>query len=605
MKETWRTLNKLLGRNNKIKLPDFFKDKDGNKITDSTDIADQFNDFFTNIGTRLADKIGTTDIGYISPLNSLKDQKSIFLNPTSIEEIIKITKDLKSSHSCGFDGMSSKLLKSIISDIAPILTHVFNRSLVTGIVPSLLKVAKVNPIFKAGDNQVFSNYRPISILPAISKILEKIMYIRLLEFINLHDIFSTHQYGFRAKRSTYMAINDLYCKITSDLDNKCHSLGIFLDLSKAFDTLNHDILLHKLNTYGIRGLANIWIKNYLADRKQHVVYNQRASSDRKIVCGVPQGSILGPLLFLLYINDLPLSSPSSHFIIFADDTNILFSHKDPEQLEKIINNELHKISNWFKLNKLSLNIGKTNFMIFKNKHSNKPDLNFKIEIDNKNIENVNVTKFLGVLIDNNLSWKAHTTHVTKIVSKYNGIIRKVRPYLNQESLCTLYNTLVLPYLSYCALVWGDRNNANLESLFLVQKKIIRTCTNSLWLEHTTPLFISLKKLKIRDMYTYQLAIHMYRYNHNLLPPNLPDIQFTNLSDIHNYCTRQAQNLHIISTNTSLARNTMKTQGPIIWNTLNKSVKNCSSLAIFKSKLKKHILDQYNSELTNNEYASIK
>ena len=157
-------------------------------------------------------------------------------------------------------------------------------------------------------------------------------------------------------------------------------------------------------------------------------------------------------------------------------------------------------------------------MIFKNKHNNKPDLHFRIEIDDKHTEKVEVTKFLGILIDNNLSWKAHTNHITKIVSKYNGIIRKVRPFLSKESLHTLYNTLVLPYLTYCTLVWGDKNNANLESLFITQKKVIRTCTYSLWLEHSTPLFLSLNKLKICNIYTYQLAVHMYHYHHNLLPP---------------------------------------------------------------------------------------
>ena len=274
------------------------------------------------------------------------------------------------------------------------------------------------------------------------------------------------------------------------------------------------------------------------------------------------------------------------------------------QLEKIINTELNEISNWFKLNKLSLNIDKTNFMIFKNKHNNKTDLNFNIEIDNKNIEKVEVTKFLGILIDNNLSWKAHTSHITKIVSKYNGIIRKVRPFLNEDSLHTLYNTLVLPYISYCTLVWGDNNNSNLDSLFITQKKIIRTCTNSLWLEHTTPLFLSLKKLKIRDIYTYQLATHMYRYHHNLLPQGLPNNQFTAQSEIHNYNTRQALDLYVEPTNTKLAKNTIKTQGPLIWNSINNSIKNSCSLASFKKALKKHILGQYIHQTTNNKYASI-
>ena len=188
-------------------------------------------------------------------------------------------------------------------------------------------------------------------------------------------------------------------------------------------------------------------------------------------------------------------------------------------------------------------------MIFKNKHNIKPDHHFKIEIDDKHIEKIEVTKFLGILIDNSLSWKAHTNHITKIVSKYNGIIGKVRPFLNKESLHTLYNTLVLPYLIYFTLVWGDKNNANLESLFITQKKVIRTCTYSLWLEHSTPLFLSLNKLKIRDIYTYQLAVHMYRYHHNLLPPGLPNNNFAVQSEIHSYNTRQALDLHIDSTNT--------------------------------------------------------
>ena len=243
-------------------------------------------------------------------------------------------------------------------------------------------------------------------------------------------------------------------------------------------------------------------------------------------------------------------------------------------------------------------------MIFKNKHSNKPDLNYKIEIDDENIEKGEITKFLGVLIDNNLSWKAHTMHISKIVSKYNGIIRKIRPYLNKDSLLTLYNTLVLPYLSYCTLVWGDKNNSFIESLFILQKKLIRTCNYSLWLEHTTPLFLALNKLKLRDIYTYQLAIHMYRFYHDLLPPDLPNVTFTTQSEIHNYNTRQVLNLHIAPTNTQLAKNTIKTQGPLIWNTLNTHIKNSASLDQFKISLKKHILNQYTSEIYNNEYASL-
>jgi len=606
MKGTWRTLNSILGRNKQSKSPDFFKDKDGNKITNLTDIANNFNNFFTNIGSSLASKISPPDTDFTSPLISINITNSIFLKPTTTDEITKITKDLKTSNSTGVDDISTKLLKSIIPEINHVLCHIFNQSLLTGIVPSQLKIAKVTPIFKAGDCHVFSNYRPISILPAISKILEKIMYARLHEFINIQNILTHHQYGFRPKHSTHMAINDLYLKVTKDLDNKLHTVGLFLDLSKAFDTLNHNILLDKLNNYGIRGLANEWIKSYLSGRKQYVCFNQHSSKSTNINCGVPQGSILGPLLFLIYINDLPICSPSSHFIIFADDTNIIFSHDDPIKLERLINTELDNISNWFKLNKLSLNIDKTNFMIFKNKHSNKPGININIKIDNKEINKVTTTKFLGVLIDNNMDWKSHNSHVTKIISKYNGIIRKVRPFLPPNSLQTLYNTFILPYLSYCAIIWADKNNTNLDSLFLVQKKSIRICTNSLWLAHTNPLFYQFQALKVHDIYIHQLSTFMYRHDRSLLPKHISNTLFQSNADCktHRYDTRQSSDIHIDKTSTNLAKNTITTQGAILWNTMKSDIKNSPSLATFKRKLKTHILDQYALECTTNRYATV-
>ena len=230
----------------------------------------------------------------------------------------------------------------------------FNLSLSTSVVPSQLKIAKVVPIYKAGDSHLFNNCGPISILPSISKALGRIVYTRMFDFISKHNILCPNQYGFRPNRTIHMALNDFYTKVTEDLDNKLHSIGIFLDLSKAFDTLNHSILINKLSLYGIRGVANQWISNYLSDRKQFVAFNGKSSPHSNITCGVPQGSILDPLLFLLYINDLPLCSDFPHYVLFADDTNILFFHKDPVLLEKILNKELDLISYWFKVNKLSL-----------------------------------------------------------------------------------------------------------------------------------------------------------------------------------------------------------------------------------------------------------
>jgi hypothetical protein len=592
-KEMWKTLNNLLGRNKKTQSPDFFISANGERITDNQIIAQRFNDFFANIGITLANKISEPPNNEKPSMTQHYNSNSMFMYPTTPNEILKICSTLKNSNSSGDDDISNNLLKQIIPSICDVLSHIFNLSLTTGVVPSLLKQANITPVFKAGDRHDVTNYRPISILTSISKILEKVAYTRIFNLINKHNILTPHQFGFRPKRSTFMAINDLYCKIANNLDNKLHTAGIFLDLSKAFDTINHNILLNKLSNYGVRGLANDWLKSYLSDRQQRVLFNNVVSEPTNVACGVPQGSILGPLLFLLYINDLPLCTQKPHFVLFADDTNILFSHEDPKTLEDTINTELMHITNWFKLNKLSLNIKKTNYIIFKNKHSNKPNINLNIEIDGTTLQQVNTTKFLGLLIDSNLSWNSHTQHISKIISKLNGVIRKVRTFLPQESLHTLYNSLVLPYFSYGAMIWADPNNSSLDSMFLLQKRVIRSCTNSPWLAHTDPLFTSLKTLKIYDIYKHQLAIFMYQHHNNMLPNHLIDETFFNTAyPVHNYETRHANTQYIKPTNTVLASNTSASQGPLLWNNIPTIIKTSPSLASFKAKLKKRLIECY-------------
>jgi hypothetical protein len=577
MKKTWQTLNNILGRNKVTKPPSHFIDNNGSEITDHKTIANKFNDFFTNIGPSLAKKISPPDTSILDHVMKPSDSPStsLFLSPCTVEEILDITNSLKSSNCIGIDNISSNLLKQIIPEIADVICYIFNRSLSSGIVPSILKTAKVNPIFKSGDKHQFTNYRPISILPSISKILERIVYNQIYQFITKHNILSNNQFGFRKSRSTYMAINRLYDTITTALDHKLFTLGIFLDLSKAFDTLNHSILLQKLNHYGIRGISNTWIKNYLSNRHQCTIFNEVKSPTKQITCGVPQGSILGPLLFLLYINDLPNCSSTLKFILFADDTNIICTGDDPISVESKLNKELNIISNWFKLNKLSLNIKKTNFMIFKNKYSKLPDIKVNIKIDGKDIEQVNTTKFLGILIDDKLTWHAHTT----------------------ECLLTLYNTLVYPYLQYGAMIWADNNNSHRDSIFLLQKRLVRTCTNSNWLAHTDPLFVSLKTLKIYDIYRYQLAVFMFKFNNNLLPDGVIDSNyFVYNHNVHSHYTRGADNIRIHLTASNLAYNTTKVQGALLWNNLPTDIKNAKTLNIFKTSLSDYFVNQYVSNI---------
>ena len=288
--------------------------------------------------------------------NSNKD--SLFLEPCTPNEIQNIVNSLKNSKGLGLDGFSTSIIKQIITTILSPLTTIFNKSLESGVFPEKLKLAKVTPIYKSDDKKLLSNYRPISVLPIFSKILEKLMYVRLEKFIEKHNILCENQFGFREKHSTYMALLDICDQITRQLDSKAFSLGIFIDLSKAFDTIDHNILIAKLENYGVRGIALNWYKSYLTNRKQCVEIYGNTSTLKSITCGVPQGSILGPLLFLIYINDIVHVSPLMKFILFADDTNLLLHDKNLPNLILKANTEIQKISDWLKVNKLSLNIKK-------------------------------------------------------------------------------------------------------------------------------------------------------------------------------------------------------------------------------------------------------
>ena len=279
------------------------------------------------MGPNLASKIMAADVDPISYLpNSYSG--SMFLQPVSTDEVYRAINNLNCNKSCGYDDISPRPIKAVADILCIPLTTIFNMSFENGTFPSLMKIAKVVPIFKKGDKQMVSNYRPVSLLPLFSKLLEKLFSVRLLDYIKKNDILYRGQYGFREKCSTQDAITDLVENITRAIDNNEFTIGIFIDLSKAFDTIDHQLLLRKLKYYGVRGIVNKWIKCYLSNRFQFVTNNNVNSSKEKIVCGVPQGSILGPILFLIYINDLYKVSTVMRFIIFADDTNMLLSGKN-------------------------------------------------------------------------------------------------------------------------------------------------------------------------------------------------------------------------------------------------------------------------------------
>ena len=323
----------------------------------------------------------------------------------------------------------------------------------------------------------------------------------MINYLDKHKLLANNQYGFRKNHSTFLALLYLYDKITSAVDERKDTAGLFLDLSKAFDTVNHSILLGKLEHYGIHGLALKWVKSYLCNRLQYVEFNGISSSYKEILCGVPQVSVLGPLFFLIYINDICHLSNLYDLVLFADDTNLFFSHNDIQTLTHIINSEMLALSDWFKANKLSLNVKKSNYVIFKLRQR-REEFDLNIEINGHKMIRTKEVTFLGVILDENLSWKSHISHIAGKISKSVGIIGRSSPCLTKLALKTLYCSLVYPYFQYCIIVWGSTYPTNLNRLILLQKRIVRIVNKKPFDAHTDPLFKDLKFLKFVDIYFF-------------------------------------------------------------------------------------------------------
>ena len=353
--------------------------------------------------------------------------------PVEEADVIKIIDNLSSKNSCGIDKINTKLLKTITPYITKSIAFITNQSLASGVFPDELKIAKIVPIFKKNDPTLLDNYRPISLLPVFSKIFERVIFDQLHNHFNLHNLYFTSQYGFRKKHSTESAVLELVDKTIKHMDSGDVPISIFLDLSKAFDTLDHDILLDKLSYYGVKETALSLFKSYLSNRKQYVEYLNTTSNFTDIKTGVPQSSILGPLLFIIYINYFPSASTIFSLIMYADDTtlcstlNAFKSKSQNETLNGNINKELCKIDKWLKLNKLSLNTTKSKFVIF---HMPQKRVEIPIiNINNVNIECVANFDFLGVTIDKKLSWNGHTDKISLKLSRCVGIPNKLKRFL--------------------------------------------------------------------------------------------------------------------------------------------------------------------------------
>ena len=384
-----------------------------------------------------------------------------------------------------------------------------------------------------------------------------------------------------------MALLTLMDKLVNALANKEIVVGIFLDFSKAFDTVDHDILLQKLHHYGIRGCAYSWFESYLTHRTQFVTYNGAKSKKLAIKWGVPQGSILGPLLFLIYINDLHTVCKQSLPILFADDTNLFLSGKNLDDMEKLMNEEFTEIALWLKANKLSLNIKKTHYMLLKNRGVTEKDMCLKI--DNEAVTQVKTTKFLGVIIDCNLTWKEHISYISGKIPKGVGILIKVRKYLNKTTLMNLYYTFVYPYLIYCNHVWGSTYFSDFDKIVSLQKKAVRIIAGIKPRCDVIGAFHQMRILPCLRINKYLICHLMYRMHTNSILQIFNGFFECN-RDVHHHNTRQTNHFHLPRIRTDLGKFSFRYQGASIWNEISKSNISMESEYTFSKNLRTAILN---------------
>lgn len=442
---------------------------------------------------------------------------SMYLTPMSETEVRQQILSLNNTTSEGYDELSTKLIKSCVNEISGVLTYLINLSFSQGVFPNALKLSLVKPIFKKGDKSNMENYRPITLIPILSKVYEKCMYQRLISYCEKYNILNKQQFGFQKQKSTTLAIYSLLKTVLASINSKHLTTGLFFDLSKAFDLVSHDILLKKLESVGIRGLSLQWLSSYITDRQQRVVISKLdekremifySSEYKNVKCGVPQGSILGPILFIIYINDI-INITNHKCILFADDISIIVTSdkkiKNVTDHETDINNTIDILINYLNNNNLSINLNKSVYIQFNKSYNDK--FNFKMNIPK--LTQVTQTKFLGIVLDEHLDWKAQVDHVCNKINKFAYALRQIKKVTSIKTAVMSYQAYVESCLRYGLIFWG--NSTDQGRVFVAQKKCIRAIYGLPSDESCQPIFKKLGLLPLPSLYVYEVSMFVKKY----------------------------------------------------------------------------------------------
>ena len=567
-KDGWKTINELLNKKSKSTIINKIKTENV-EVTGDKNIADEFNRYFSTIGPKLGDNFPSSEINpmsYVTPSSQVFNFRNI-----TFEDIKNEISKIKNEKSAGLDKISNKLLLAAGETIVNSLTYIFNLSINTGIFPDDMKLAKVTPIYKSGDKTECGNYRPISVISAVAKVFEKLVYRQLSEFLDNYQLLSTNQSGFRTHHSTETT---LLCSSNQYLVNMDRGLingVLFLDLKKAFDTVDHKILIAKLKTYGVQGHALQWFISYLSGRKQVCKINNEISNTANITCGVPQGSNLGPLLFLVYINDLPNCLTSTKASMFADDTNISCCGGSSVEIEQKLNTDLENVHKWLISNKLTLNVEKTEYMIIGSRNRlNQIHSNPEIVIGEQTIERVARKEFLGVIVDEKLNWHEQVDTQCKKISKNIALLRRAKNYITTDALVTMYNAFVLPHFTYCSTVWQQGNVTHMDKLYKLQKRAARIITGSSYEVRSTDIFKTLHWETIENIFNRRQQLMTFMALREMTPKYLTELFSTCQNDTYGLRSNNRK-LHLSKPKTNFLKKSFSYRGALAWNKLSDKV----------------------------------
>ncbi len=465
------------------------------------------------------------------------------------------------------------------------LTYILNLSIRTKAFPEEWKAAQVTAIYKDGKRDEPSNYRPISVLPTCSKLLERVIHTQLYAFLKASGLLSKAQSGFRAGHSTVTCMIDFLHAIYQGIDNGETSGVLFLDLRKAFDTVDHYILLRKLRSIGLKESAVTWFRSYLTNRMQSVKYNGEVSDPLPITCGVPQGSILGPLLFIIYVNDMPDAFVGPKLNLYADDTAISVRSSDPQQLQLLLQVQINTAADWLQRNRLSLNVSKTKIMVFGTSTMVNRAMDIEVMYGQDSIELVDRFKYLGMILDNTLSFKYHVDYVCRKIIPRLKMLSKMRSIANESICLYLYKTLMLPLFDYGDVIYDCIFQQDSEKLQKLQNAALRIIYKK---PHDTPI-VELHRLgkiyRLEDRRHYHVCHQTYKCLNDLAPKHL-GAEFIRPDAVHSIQTRFATegNLTVPQVQLQLCTRDFYVRAPFYWNLIDYDVKTSDSLQSFKNAL---------------------